>query len=198
MSLLGIIKSENQNYLYLSCAEILRKALSKYIIKQWCPLRLSIPDLVLLNGMVGIYVFSFWCYLLNCNVSFMLISIIKQTHDNGQYEMKWKKLQFNPYIFQSLLEDNTKMALPVNGLAIAIGNQHAKQKVIKVCNPYCGPRAEAYSELKEIIQKNPDVKLRIIFTASGEDWDKKTLLAQHLLVIQEKYGPFLVHQALDD
>lgn len=46
--------------------------------------------------------------------------------------------------------------------------------------------------------KGRKVKIRIIFTASGEESDKKTAPVQHLLAIQEKYGLHQVQQALDD
>lgn len=83
-------------------------------------------------------------------------------------------------------------------MGIVVGNPNAQNEIIKVCNPYCGPCAKAHPELEQILKQNADVKVRIIFTASGEEDDLKTAPVQHLLAIQEKYGMDVVNQALDD
>lgn len=129
---------------------------------------------------------------------YILIPIIKDARKNKEIEKKWKKLRYNPEIFQALLNKSEKITYPTNNLGIVVGNLNAKNEIIKVCNPYCAPCSNAHPELEQIIKMNNDIKVRIIFTASGEESDIKTAPVQHLLAIQEKSGLNELRQALDD
>ena len=51
--------------------------------------------------------------------------------------------------------------------------------------------------MEELISHNRDIQLQIIFTASGEDTDRKTAPAQHLLAIASKDDELLTKKALD-
>jgi Protein-disulfide isomerase len=79
-----------------------------------------------------------------------------------------------------------------------IGNPDAEYEIVKVCNPYCGPCAKAHPELDALIHSNPNIKVRIIFTATGEENDRRTLPVQHLLAIQERDGREQVQKAVDN
>lgn len=215
--------SGNLSFLYLSV--LLSLIASPYIlfsiyyqaevIKQWCPLCLVVQALLLINSIVAIF------FLYNRDISFELITIysivltlfialffiisthifvpiIKSARDNGITEKKWKKLRYNPDIFQVLLDKSDKVTGATEGLGIVVGNPQAKNEIIKVCNPYCGPCAKAHPELENILKNNFDVKVRIIFTASGDDDDILNEPVQHLLAIQEKNGQEAVHHALND
>ena len=215
--------SGNLSFLYLSV--LLSLIASPYIlfsiyyqakvIKQWCPLCLVVQALLLINSITAMF------FLYNRDISFELITIhsivltlfialffiisthifipiIKSARDNGITEKKWKKLRYNPDIFQALLDKSDKVTASTEGLGIVFGNPHAKNEIIKVCNPYCGPCAKAHPELENILKNNFDVKVRIIFTASGDDDDILNEPVQHLLAIQEKNGREAVHHALDD
>jgi len=108
------------------------------------------------------------------------------------------KLHGHPDVFRSLLQRSNRVTVSPEGLGIEIGKPEAQNEIIKVCNPYCGPCSEAHPQLDHIVRSNPDVKLRIIFTASGEENDMRTAPVAHLLAVQEKFGRDRVQQALDD
>lgn len=185
------------------------------VIKQWCPLCLGSQCVILANACLGIVfliennfkfgqinhlqltlnVFLGIIFLLVSNLS---IPIMKRANESKEYEMKWKKLLYNPKIFASILEKSEAINYPVNGIGLVIGNESAENEIVKVCNPYCQPCSSTHLVLQEIIRKNNNVKLRIIFTASGDERDIKTAPVQHLLAIQEKYGKQKLHEALDD
>ena len=67
-----------------------------------------------------------------------------------------------------------------------------------MCNPYCGPCAKAHPVLDEIIHKNKNVKLKLIFTASNDKDDKRGIAAKHLLTINEKHNALKTQQSLDE
>lgn len=183
------------------------------VIKQWCPLCLTVQIILFTNAIVSVFylsngITSYWdWYLISLTVvigasfliaSHFMIPILKMAKDSEDYERKWKRMRYNADVFQSLLQKSEAITAPVDGLGILVGNPNATLEIVKVCNPYCGPCAKAHPELEEIIRHNSNVKLRIIFTASGEDEDKKTAPVSHLLAIQEKLGKNMVQQALDD
>ena len=82
-------------------------------------------------------------------------------------------------------------------LGITIGNPHAENTIIKVCNPYCGPCALAHPLLEEIVRRNKNINLKLIFSASNEKDDRKGVAARHLMAVSKK-TPAQTEQALDD
>lgn len=128
---------------------------------------------------------------------YFVIPVIKRANDSKEYRSKWMKLCYNPSIFNSLLQNINPVTIDSDDLGILIGDEHASIEIIKVCNPYCWPCAKAHPDLEEIVKKNKDVSVRIIFTSTGDEHDAKTAPVQHLLAIQEKYGRSKVNEALD-
>jgi uncharacterized membrane protein len=217
-----ILFGQHSLYLYLwaniSLITILYIPFSLYfqskIVQQWCPLCLSVLGVILFNAIASFF------YLINYSgvepnqiqslihittlglifllVTYYAVPILKQARERNNYAKRWKKLYYNPEIFQALLDKSEKIHIATDGLGIVIGNPNAQNEIIKVCNPYCGPCSKAHPELEYIIKTNADVKIRIIFTASGDEDDLKTAPVQHLLAIQQKHGRDVTHQALDD
>jgi len=183
------------------------------VVKQWCPLCLSILGVILINAIASISILNFSefaidsinpvIHIVTLGLFFLLgmyyaIPLLKQARESKSYAKRWKKLHYNPEIFQALLDKSEKNHVSTDGLGIVVGNPNGHNEIIKVCNPYCGPCSKAHPELEQIIKSNSDVKVRVIFTASGEDDDIRTAPVKHLLAIQEKYGMDKVYQALDD
>ncbi|UKJ07499.1 DsbA family protein [Solitalea lacus] len=77
------------------------------------------------------------------------------------------------------------------GLGIVLGNPNAKNKIVKVCNPYCGPCATAHPLIDEIIDQYEDVQVQMIFMFTHE------AIVKHLVAIYKKDNT-LIRQALDD
>ncbi|WP_400262934.1 vitamin K epoxide reductase family protein [Sphingobacterium sp. SG20118] len=185
------------------------------IVKQWCPLCLLIQGLIVINFLTSFVYFQYYSIdlgqvnyyhlivalflgLATMLLVYFAIPVIIRANDSKEYRMKLMKLRYSPSIFSSLLENSNTVTIPSTGLGILIGDENASIEIIKVCNPYCGPCSKAHPELEDIIKNNRNVRIRIIFTASGDDQDIKTAPVQHLLAIQEKFGTHKVHEALDD
>ena len=183
------------------------------VVRQWCPLCLGIQAVIVINAVLA----ALFLYQKNdspsidflpiANIFFLGVAILlltyyaipllKKAREARNYEKRWKRLRFNPDIFQSLLEKSTPVTVSPEGLGILVGNPDARNEIIKVCNPYCGPCSEAHAVLERIIKNNSDVKLRVIFNALGADWDKRTPPARHFLFLDEKHGAVLLHKALN-
>lgn len=182
------------------------------VVKQWCLLCLSVLAVLFANSIASLYFLIInnnlfdWKTVLHTiaiGLFFLLatyyaVPILKQARESKSYAKRWKKLRYNADVFEVLLSKSSKISVSTEGLGIVVGNPEASKEIIKVCNPYCGPCAKAHLELEQILKQNPDVKVRIVFTASGNDDDIRTAPVAHLLAIQEKLGNDKAHQALDD
>lgn len=216
-----VLFSQQFPYLYLwsilSVAALVYLPYSIYyqskIVKQWCPLCLSILAVLVINSIAFFYllfqnevILFDWQSVLNIAIigiiflllTYYAIPALKQARESKSYAKRWKKLRYNPDIFEALLSKSDKITLPTDGLGIVVGNPNARTEIVKVCNPYCGPCSKAHPELEQILKQNPDVKIRVIFTASGEEDDIRTAPVSHLLAIQAKGNMKMTEQALDD
>lgn len=183
------------------------------VIEQWCPLCLTVQAILLLNAIVSaVYIvgkesLQWEWYTISIIVVMglfflvlihLIIPILKQAKESRNYERKWKKIRYNSNIFEALLEKSDLITAPVNDIGIVLGNPDSKHEIIKVCNPYCGPCSSAHLELEHIISHNPDFRLRIIFTASGDELDFRTPPVIHLLAIEQHLNKEVLKQALLD
>ena len=123
------------------------------VVKQWCPLCLTVQLVLLLNTITSVIflanntLLQWDWYTISMTIlsgiSFLIlghfaIPLLKQSKDSGNYERKWKKLRYNSDVFQALLQKSDSITVPVDDIGIVVGNPEAKQEIIKVCNPYCG------------------------------------------------------------
>lgn len=187
------------------------------IIKQWCPLCLGIQALLIINAMIawnifqrhlGVYEhYNFQSYpflitLLIGAFTFFLISasvpMLKSVRDSKTYQRNLRLFKSDKNVFKYFLNKSESVTEPADSLGIVIGNPAASNEIIKVCNPYCGPCSDMHPKLGHLLKNNPDVKLRIIFTASGEEHDEKRKPVIHFLAIQQKFGNELAHSAIDN
>lgn len=153
------------------------------IAKQWCILCLIVQALLLLGGiniiinklLISIMQFSFQsiaytflAYVLSALLWYTIkpyiykIQIAKNTHK------QYLRLKFNPDIYKTLLNNQRQIHHSTNGLGINLGNSQAKNQLVKVCNPYCYPCARAHLVIEELMDRIPDLKLKIIFTTPND------------------------------
>lgn len=184
------------------------------IAKQWCPLCLAVQAILLLE-FITCY-FGYWHtnrsfnfstnQLLPLVTSFLLpvffwIATKKAyltAQEGKRYQKDLSKLKYNKEVFQSLLVKQKAVTVSPEGLGITLGNPNAKNTIIKVCNPYCGPCAKAHPIIDEILDNNNDVKVQIIFNAKNDDNDKKAKPVKHFMALHEKNNNELIEAALHD
>lgn len=182
------------------------------IAKQWCPLCLAVQALLILEFVVSY--FGFWQYsvtlslpkgeLIPLILSFLLPVFFwlatKRVYLAAQEGMRYKKelskLKYNKEIFSGLLAKKKAITVSPEGLGITLGNPCAKNTIIKVCNPYCGPCAKAHPVIDEILESSDDVKVQIIFTPQANE--KTESIVRHLLALDDKRDAKLMSKALDD
>lgn len=182
------------------------------IVKQWCPLCLSVQAVLFLNAIIstialytGAKIVLDWFTVATVIIvgsafltaGYYLVKIAKGSKESSDYEKKWKRLRYNPDVFNHLLSQTAPIISSHEQLGIIIGNPDAKNEIVKVCNPYCSPCSRAHPELENILMQNEDVKVRIIFTATGEDGDIRNNPVAHFLAIDENYDKNVMREALN-
>ena len=131
-------------------------------------------------------------------VATILLPALQKAKESKRHHTELQKLKHNPQIFEALLKKQKMATESPQGLGITLGNLNATYKLIKVCNPYCGPCAKAHVPMEELLHNNPDVQIQVLFTATNNEGDIKTPPVKHLLAIAEINNEATTKQALDD
>lgn len=184
------------------------------IVKQWCRLCLIVQGLLLLlsiNGLVGGFYnlellsavsIQSWlgttvAFAFVFSIVVVLVPALKMAKKYRQKNIELQRIKHNTQIFDSLLTKQKLLTELPDGLGITIGNPDSVLKLIKVCNPYCGPCAEAHPIIEELVENNDELSVQIIFTATEDKKDIKRAPAMHLMSIAEKNSEATIKQALN-
>ncbi|MBP6023631.1 vitamin K epoxide reductase family protein [Ferruginibacter sp.] len=191
------------------------------VVKQWCPLCLAVQAVLALELIWALVNFWFnnnyslqsllssaefpspWgriggALLLPVVCWYFLRPLLLAAKDAPIYKAAYKRLLYNPEIFNGLLQQQATAPDGWQQLGINIGNPNAKNTILKVCNPYCGPCAKAHPVLEEIVKHNTDINVKVIFTATNSETDRAGKPVKHLLAIAAKQNLQITEQALDD
>lgn len=185
------------------------------IVKEWCLLCLGVQGVLFAQAIAVLFYFTIdknWLtvvdleYAISVVLLFALVTMgiiyifpfVKKAKLGRMYELKWKRMKSNPNVFFGLLSQQTKIENYPYDMGIVLGNPEAKHEIIKVCSPYCDPCARAHPVLEEIIRKNNNVKLRIIFNTDDNKQDIKSKTVRHFMALAEIKSSQEMQHALDD
>jgi uncharacterized membrane protein len=185
------------------------------IAKQWCLLCLAVQAILLLQFVTtfvgSFHQLHFWneiphraYFTVASSFGFVLIALLllipalKKAKDGRDKGISLLRLKHNPQIFDALLAKQKKIENATEGLGITLGSAGARHKLIKVCNPYCGPCARAHPVMEDLLENNEDLQIQIIFTATDNDDDYRAKPVKHLLAIASKGDQELTKKALND
>ncbi|MGN6439877.1 MAG: vitamin K epoxide reductase family protein [Agriterribacter sp.] len=185
------------------------------VVKQWCVLCLAVQALLLLlfvtafasglydwellagvtlQSWLGIVVTLAFVF----SVMIVVLPALQKAKDSRLKTIELQRLKHNPQIFGGLLSKQKVMSKCPDGLGITIGKPDSVIKLVKVCNPYCGPCAKAHPIIEELVNNNEELSVQIIFTATENEKDIKRAPVMHLLSIAAQKDEMLTQQALDD
>lgn len=186
------------------------------VVKKWCRLCLITVGLlwaqfivllpesisIMKGGLSNIFfnevLLSSFLLFITAAAWLWLKPLLKENNKLESENFALNRFKRNPDVFKALLETQKKITIRPDGLGILLGNPSAKNTIIKVCNPYCGPCAKAHPIIEELLEKNDNVKVQVIFTATDDEKDLKAKPVKHLMAIQEKNDRLLTKRALDD
>lgn len=185
------------------------------VVKQWCLLCLIIQALFLIDVLIGFasgsYAFEMYQGLSGFLVVksilfyvglfilwFMIKPLFLSSKESVKNKLEFNKLKHNIQIFLAQLERQRTLMGENPQLGFRFGNPNATHKLIKVCNPFCGPCASTHPEIHHLLEVMPDLEVQIIFTATSNDDDVKSKPVKHFYAILDQYGPVVLDKALND
>jgi uncharacterized membrane protein len=138
------------------------------VIKQWCVLCLCVCGILilqlattLLGGWHALLPFStigssliisaITAFTIPFAITTLLMPALQKAKESRRINIELQKLKHNRQIFEALLQKQKKVMENPAGLGISQGNPNAAFKLIKVCNPYCGPCARAHTPMEELL-----------------------------------------------
>ncbi len=185
----------------------------KVVAKQWCRLCVAVQVILLsefavsfitgqltypsLSSFSSLYPL-FMTFSLPVGIWYLIKPLLlkEQQTKNTPYELA--RLKHNPQIFYALLYKQKQIVQSIDGLGILIGIPAAKNTIVKVCNPYCGPCARAHKVIDELLEHANNLKVQIIFTATNNENDITAAPAKHLMAIAQCNDQEIIKKALDD
>ncbi len=182
------------------------------VAKQWCVLCCTVQALLWLEfiPMVGFLNAPFQflnltelaglliCFALPVGLWLLLKPLLLKAQQLNTLKGQLRDFKYNADLFNTMLKEQPKYAVPAEDWSIVLGNVEADNIITMVSNPYCPPCAKTHHALDEWINHNPDIQVRLVFTANNNDSDFKTPVTRHLMALNELPGKSKVKQALND
>lgn len=188
------------------------------VVKQWCRFCLTIQFLLftqfvfvlLSNGSNITFLFSTsglsWKgagIFAGLGIFFFLLAnqihSLLQTAKSDKAKLNQAlRVKFDPVVFDSILKTQKAVNISTEALGILLGDPNSKNKIIKVCNPYCGPCAKIHPIIDDLLDEIDDLSVQIIFIATSDDKDYRNKPVKHFLGIYETSGEELTKDSLND
>lgn len=184
------------------------------IVKQWCMLCLFVQATLFLQLMTVVFknnwYFSFAEFsglflelITSYGVIFLALALIfpliKRNKELKLSKQEFQRFKHDSSIFNSILVKGKQITEnSITGLGITLGNPAGKFKLVKVCNPYCGPCGAAHRPIEELLYNNPELQVRIIYHVRNSPSDLSSFPVLHFLAMQKNYDPKDFAIALDD
>jgi len=109
-----------------------------------------------------------------------------------------RRFKYNTDLFNKLLHDEVKYALPAEEHSIIIGNREAEHIITMVSNPYCQPCAKAHKTINEWLAGRDDIKLQIVFSNQSNENNPQAKVGPHLMALQTNRDDVSLKHALND
>ncbi|PKP17020.1 MAG: hypothetical protein CVU07_05070 [Bacteroidetes bacterium HGW-Bacteroidetes-23] len=180
-----------------------------FVIKRWCKFCVAVQGLLAIESAIvlgyglnnqSIDYASLPVLLLLFFISLVGWKAIKPLLNNEKQIQALKiglgKIKNNPSVLEGLLAKSRKIETKPDGLGLAFKNVNPKYRVLKVCNPYCGPCAKAQPVLDDLYRKGI-IDLQVIFTATNAEEDIRAKPVAHFLAIAESADKTTVMESLD-
>ncbi len=184
------------------------------VAAQWCVLCLAVQAVLILSFGVILSM------LLPISVSFLQLSVLlplaiayglpiliwytikpvlNRLYIAKQERRSYLRLKFNPEVFTTLLQKQKAILTSTHELGIELGNPMAPNTLVKVCNPYCGPCIQAHPKIENLLNKNENLKVQILFMTPDMPEDRIHKTVSHILAMSKKVKTKPeMQQVLDD
>lgn len=166
----------------------------QYKHKNWCVLCCAVQAILVLEAMtffwhLGTYNLSLTTYNILLTASLFLLPILAWAFLKPFFiaalqlkpaKKQLNKFKYNTELFTKALTSQAKYAMGEDLKPIVIGNEHARNVITMVSNPFCGPCAQAHQTLEAWLKYREDLQLNIIITAAANDETERKEMALHI------------------
>jgi uncharacterized membrane protein len=185
------------------------------VVKQWCLLCITVQMVLIaefvvsfiehsysfdvLSSVSPIQFFQLFFFFIGVLILWLLIKpLLNASKETLKYKVEFTKIKHNPQLFEGLLSKQRKIQNENELLGFSLGNPDSAHKLVKVCNPYCGPCASMHPDIHHLLEVMPNLQLQIIFTATSKEADSRSFPVKHFYAILEEYGVEVLDKALND
>jgi len=185
------------------------------VAKQWCVLCLSIQIILFLQFVIALkggfltqismnsipwssVLSVLFCFSVSFFIIYFLTSTLREAKDNKESKLQFQRLKHIPDVFNSLLVKQKKLLTQRENIGIVLGNPNSRNKLLKICNPYCGACSKSHKQIQKLLENNPDLQVQIIYLTSLETFDYTAQPIRHFLALYKHRNPAIVRQALDN
>jgi uncharacterized membrane protein len=181
------------------------------IVKSWCPLCLATQ--VVLFGELLLYAlftgtFSIanistaallpvaFCMVVPILIWYYAKPLLLQAKDAVDYKAAYKRVMYNPEIFNSMLAREPAAPPVPQGMGIVMGNPAAPNTLLKVCNPYCRPCSQSHKDIEQLLQATNTINVKIIYRVPDVAQDKSGPVVKHFLALHKKHNATALEKIL--
>lgn len=214
---LGLLTSyQPSSLVFLSCLSLVTIPVVLYslyyqaiVLRKWCRFCLVIQGILVFEVAVlvwggfwtgemampgvSLFLFLFAGMILG---GILIKPMLGQQEEIYEAKRNLAKLKSNKDLFEAALSRSRKIKNEPDGIGILMKGKKPKYKIIKVCNPYCGPCSRVHPVLESLFEKG-NIDLQILFTPGGGD-EPQARAIRHLLAIDAKGNSEITRRALDD
>ena len=167
-----------------------------FIVKHWCTLCCLIQTIIWGAGIYNIFSFGRFhiaytdvvLFIVCCIASFVFVQVISTLHSvNEKYNMVNKdflsfKMQKN--VIKAALLDSQEIKVEKEDSSIIYGDKSAPVTLTILTNPHCDPCARMHERLMDLINMNPNINIRYIYSSFNKDVENSSLFC--IAVYQQK------------
>lgn len=180
------------------------------IARQWCRLCLMVQAIFFLN-LVWVLFFGDFIFQANlknilfficCSISPLLLwyslkPVIIKAKDGDKFSSAYKRLSAQPGVFNLTLAEQPEASDGWQNLGVRKGNPNAANIILKVCSPACGHCFISHAIFNEVLEKNSNVRLVILYDISIEEDNFKRFPVRHFLALAELGKHKQTEEAMD-
>lgn len=178
------------------------------VIKHWCIFCLAILTILALEFIILLanthkllffadhinikFYYSVLCLALFLLVSFIFWQIVHspvaKLEKFKSLKTNYHRLISNPGIFNVLLMQAEPIAPGWDSIGIDLSDPKLPITIVNVCSPYCHPCANMHFELENLMSKNSNVNVKVIFSTNNDHDSIGFRTAEYLTTLSKQYN----------
>ncbi|WP_133231197.1 DsbA family protein [Mucilaginibacter psychrotolerans] len=147
-----------------------------------------------MNSIINLFI----CFALPVVVWLLARPVLLRAQQVNPLRAQLQAFKYSAELFNRLLTDQPKFALPDEDWSIVLGNVEAGNIITMVTNPFCQPCVDTHEVLNNWLDNNLDIQVRIVFTANNDENDIRTPVARHMMALNELPDKGTVKRALHE